>query len=126
METMPGYPAVGTHLTSLIDAACKNNFSLLKLVEKMTLAPAKIFGLYPRKGTLLPGSDADLIVLDLARKKPVSAETAASRSDFALHQGETMIGWPEIIFKSGRPVYVEQLEGRPEFTAGKYLRRDAS
>ena len=122
-ETMPGYPAVGTHLTSLINAACKSNFSLLKLVEKMTLAPAKIFGLYPRKGTLLPGSDADLVVLDLARAKTVSAETAASRSDFALHQGDTMVGWPEIVFKSGKPVYIDNLKNRQESTAGRYLRR---
>ena len=125
-ETMPGYPAVGTHMTSVIDAACKSNFPLLKLVEKMTLAPAKIFGLYPRKGTLLPGSDADLVVLDIARTKRVSPDTAASRSDFALHQGDTMVGWPEIIFKSGRPVYVEDRKGRQEYSAGKYLRRDNS
>lgn len=125
-ETMPGYPAVGTHLTSVIDAACKSDFSLLKLVEKMTLAPARIFGLYPRKGTLLPGSDADLVILDLARAKPVSPETAASRSDFALHQGDTKVGWPEIVFKSGKPVFMENPESRQEYAAGKYLRRDHS
>ena len=125
-ETMPGYPAVGTHLTSVIDAACKMDFSLLKLVEKMTLTPAKIFGLYPRKGTLMPGSDADLAILDITHPKRVSPETAASRSDFALHQGDALVGWPEVVFKSGSPVFVEDRERLQELCAGKYLRRGNS
>jgi dihydropyrimidinase len=119
-ETMPGYPAVGTHVPALFDFALKNNFSLLKLVEKITLNPAKIFGLYPQKGTLLPGSDADLVIIDPRCERIVSPENAASRSDFALHQGDRLSGWPAIVLKSGRLVDLDNLRGQREFTEREY------
>lgn len=103
-DTMPGYPAVGTHVPSLLNEADRLGFPLLKLIEKMTIRPATIFGLYPRKGTLLPGSDADLVIVDPLRKQPVTAERAASRSDFALHQGKELVGWPRMIIKAGRVI----------------------
>jgi dihydropyrimidinase len=122
-EALPGYPAVGTHLPSLLDAAGRRGFSLLKLSEKTALNPARIFGLYPRKGTLLPGSDADLVVVDPGLARSVDAAAAASRSDFALHEGSALTGWPTAIFKAGRPVV---LDGRPcadAVPAGRYLGR---
>lgn len=122
-DTMPGYPAVGTHVPSLIDAARRHDLSLLRLVEKLALNPARIFGLYPRKGTLLPGSDADLVIVDPMRERDVTADTAASRSDFALHQGERLIGWPVAVFKGGRPVRAEDLREARSNVSGGYLRR---
>jgi dihydropyrimidinase len=122
-DTMPGYPAVGTHLPSLIDAARRHDYDLLRLVEKLTLNPARIFGLFPRKGTLMPGSDADLVIVDPMRERVVSPDAAGSRADFALHQERTMIGWPVAVFKAGRPVIPGELvEGRSS-VRGTYLGR---
>ena len=122
-EAVPGYPAVGTHLASLLDGARRKDFPFVKLVEKITAAPARIFGLYPRKGTILPGSDADLVIVDPLREKTVSHHGAASRADFALREGEQLMGWPVGVFKSGVPVGPAQLEGGRLPVRGTYLRR---
>lgn len=122
-EALPGYPAVGTHLPSLLDAAGRRGFPLLKLSEKTALNPARLFGLYPQKGTLLPGSDADLVVVDPGLRRRVDPAAAASRSDFALHEGSELAGWPTAVFKAGVPVV---MDGRPcadAASAGRYLRR---
>ncbi len=119
----PGYPAVGTHLPSLLDRAKKADFPLTKLVEKMTASPAKIFGLYPAKGTLLPGSDADLVIIDPSLKKEATPQTAASRSDYCLHQGKTLRGWPVAVIKSGQWLTSDSFERAGDSFRAKYLRR---
>jgi dihydroorotase-like cyclic amidohydrolase len=119
----PGYPAVGTHLPSLLDRAKKADFPLTKLVEKMTASPAKIFGLYPAKGTLLPGNDADLVIIDPSLKKEATPQTAASRSDYCLHQGKTLRGWPVAVIKSGQWLTSDSFERAGDSFRAKYLRR---
>jgi len=122
-EVPPGYPAVGTHLTSLLDRAVENGLPLARLAEKMSESPARIFGLYPRKGSLLPGSDADLVIVDPSLSREATPQTAASRSDYCLHQGKRLKGWPVAVIKSGHwltPEILDQVRG--SFQA-KYLRR---
>jgi len=119
----PGYPAVGTHLPSLLDAARSNNFPLTELIEKITASPAKIFGVYPRKGTILPGSDADLVIIDPALEKEVTPEIAASRSDYCLHEGRKLIGWPVAVVKSGRIITRDNFEQEKDSIKGRYLKR---
>jgi dihydropyrimidinase len=122
-DVPPGYPAVGTHLPSLLDRAAGNGLPLTRLVEKMSASPAKIFGLYPGKGTLLPGSDADLVIVDPSLRKEATPQTAASRSDYCLHQGKILKGWPVAVIKSGQWLTPDNLERvRGSFQA-KYLRR---
>jgi dihydropyrimidinase len=123
-ETMPGYPAVGTHLPLLLDGARRNRLGIERLVEAVTANPAHIFGLYPRKGTILPGSDADLVIVDLDRKKRISVEGARSRADFALHQGDTSMGWPIAVVKGGHALYPDDPSLDLEsFSGSSYLRR---
>jgi dihydropyrimidinase len=123
-EILPGYPSVGTHLVSLIDKAQKEHFSLLKLIEKMTAAPAKIFGIYPQKGTLLPGSDADLVIIDPMLEKRATPELAASRSDYCLHEGKRLRGWPVSVIKRGRLVTRDRYDQVKATIQSRYLRRD--
>jgi len=119
----PGYPAVGTHLPSLLDEAKRTSFPLSLLIEKMTASPAKIFGVYPAKGTMLPGSDADLVIIDPVLEKVATPEIAASRSDYCLHEGEKLIGWPVATVKSGRIITRENFERDKDSIKGHYLRR---
>jgi dihydropyrimidinase len=119
----PGYPAVGTHLPSLLDRAGKYSFPLDRLAEKMSTGPAKIFGIHPRKGSLLPGSDADLVIVDPILKKEATPKTAASRSDYCLHQGRMLTGWPIAVVKSGRFISLDGLENAEALAKGRYLRR---
>jgi dihydropyrimidinase len=122
-EVPPGYPAVGTHLPSLLDRASGNGLPLARLVEKMCTSPAKIFGLYPDKGTLLPGSDADLVLVDPSLKKEATPQAAASRSDYCLHQGKRLKGWPVAVIKSGRWLTPDSLDRVRGSLRAKYLRR---
>lgn len=121
-SAMPGYPAVGTHVPFLLDGARRNNMEILHLVEKICANPARIFGIYPRKGTILPGSDADLMIVDLNRQGTISPQQASSRSDFALGQGETTIGWPNLIIKGGVPVIRSEVDNH-QYAKSEYLAR---
>jgi len=121
--TPPGYPALGTHLPSLLHEAGKRNFPLERLIEKMTAEPAKVFGLFPRKGTFLPGSDADLVIVDPLLEKAVTHQAAASRADYALHEGKRLTGWPVAIIKSGRILDPVQGSQGVMRKIGRYLER---
>ena len=54
--------------------------------------PAKLFGLYPRKGTIAPGSDADIVIFDPTRKKLITAAEQHSKSDYNLYEGTEVTG----------------------------------
>jgi Dihydroorotase and related cyclic amidohydrolases len=83
--------------------------SLNRMVELLATNPAKLFGLYPRKGTVTVGSDADLVIFDPQKQVTISAATHHSRSDYNLYEGTTVTGSPEIVLLRGR-VLVENDE----------------
>jgi dihydropyrimidinase len=64
--------------------------------------PAKIFGLYPRKGALLPGSDADLVVWDPERRIKYGVALSHQRTDYNLYEGWELTGYPEKVFLRGQ------------------------
>ncbi|MDE3024341.1 MAG: dihydropyrimidinase [Acidobacteriota bacterium] len=75
--------------------------SLNRMVELLATNPAKLFGLYPRKGTVAVGSDADLVVFDPEKKVTISAKTHHSKSDYNLFEGTAVTGSPEIVMLRG-------------------------
>ena len=88
----------------------------------MAESPAKIFGLYPAKGTIAVGSDADLVIVDLEAEHTVSGEATAAHSDFSIFDGMTFRGWPVMTLSRGEVVAADgKLVGRPG--RGRYLRR---
>lgn len=98
-----GYAVLGTHLPVLISEGYhKRGVPLLDIVRKATMSPAKIFGLYPRKGTIRVGSDADIVILDLDKEQQVDPERLGSSSDFSIFQGKTLKGWPVMTIVNGR------------------------
>lgn len=122
-HVMPGYPAVETHLPVLLhEGVHTRKIPIEKIIEKVTRNPAEMFGVYPQKGSMLTGSDADITIIDMNKSKKVTAKDLHSRSDFSLYEGKVLHGWPIITIKSGKVVY----EGE-KFTGEKaqcnYLRR---
>jgi dihydropyrimidinase len=93
------FPVLVTH------GVRKRQMSLERLVEISSTNSAKIFGLYPRKGTLTVGSDADFIVTDLDRKRVASASWIKGVSDFNVFEGEELYGFPERTVVRGKTVY---------------------
>ena len=83
--------------------------SLNRMVELLSTNPAKLFGLYPRKGTIAVGSDADIVVFDPEKKVTISAATHHSKSDYNLFEGTEVTGSPEVVLLRGN-VLVENDE----------------
>ncbi|MEJ5202918.1 MAG: amidohydrolase family protein, partial [Anaerolineales bacterium] len=78
--------------------------SLVRLVQVLSENPARIFGFYPRKGTIAAGADADLVVFDPRREFTIRAENQHSNVGYTLYEGVTVLGWPEMTFQRGHPV----------------------
>ena len=112
------------HRMSLVysGGVAQGRFSVNRFVELVATTPAKLFGLYPRKGTVAVGSDADLVVFDPNREHTISAQTHHMRVDYSMFEGIRVKGMPDVVLSRGR-VLVEndQFLGRPG--AGEFLRR---
>ena len=99
-----------------------NRFSPNRFVQLVSTAPAKLFGLYPRKGTIAVGSDADLIVFDPNEEQVISAKRHHMRVDYSMFEGIRVKGVPKIVLSRGRVVVEgDKFVGRPG--TGQFLRR---
>jgi len=96
--------------------------SLNRMVELLATNPAKLFGLYPRKGTVAVGSDADLVIFDPERRHTISAATQHSRSDYNLYEGTEVTGAVETVFLRGQTL-VEGGELVAKPGVGQFVRR---
>jgi dihydropyrimidinase len=76
--------------------------SLNRMVELLATNPAKLFGLYPRKGTIAVGSDADIVVFDPEKRLTISASTHHSKIDYNLFEGTQVTGSPEVVLLRGQ------------------------
>lgn len=97
-------------------------FSANRFVELTSTTPAKLFGLYPRKGTIAVGSDADLVIFNPTRKHTISAKTHHMRVDYSMFEGIAVTGVPEIVMSRGR-VIVENNEFKGKAGSGNFLKR---
>ena len=100
-----GSPQIETLLPVTYDRGVnRGNISVVRLVQVLCENPARIFGLYPRKGTIGVGSDADLVVFDPVREFTIRAENQHSNAGYTLYEGRTVLGWPEMSFQRGKRV----------------------
>jgi dihydropyrimidinase len=92
-----------------------------RLVELTSTNAAKLFGLYPRKGTLEVGSDADVVVLDPSLRQTVSASMLKSNADYSVYEGWDVTGWPVVTVRRGEVVFQDgEVVGTPG--SGQVLR----
>ncbi|MBI4315008.1 MAG: amidohydrolase family protein, partial [Chloroflexi bacterium] len=97
-----GIPGLGDRMPILwTHGVGKGHLSLNRMVEVCCTNPAKIFGLYPRKGTLAVGSDADIVIWDPTMKKTMGVKTSHHRLDYNLYEGWDVTGYPEKVFVRG-------------------------
>ncbi len=91
-------------------------------VEIITTAPAKLFGLYPRKGAVAVGSDADLVVYDPSATRTISAKTHHMNVDYSCYEGRTVQGRSEVVLSRGSVIVRDgKFTGRKGY--GKFLKR---
>src|ERR1700724_3158373 len=97
-------------------------FSPNRFVEIVSTTPAKLFGLYPRKGTIAVGSDADLVIFDADQEGTISAKTYHMRVDYSMFEGIRIKGVPRTVLSRGRTIIDSgKFVGRPG--SGQFLRR---
>lgn len=102
----------------------KGRFSANRFVALTATNPAKIFGLYPRKGTIAVGSDADLVIWDPQATKTVSWRTHHTRTDYNMYEGMELVGLPEKVFVRGQ-MLVDGEKWHGKRGSGRYLHRQA-
>jgi dihydropyrimidinase len=119
-----GLPCVGDRLPVLWTCGvCAGHITANQFVALTSTNPAKIFGLYPRKGSLLPGSDADIVIWDPERRLSYGVAHAHHRTDYNLFEGWDLTGFPEKVFLRGNLIVDgEKWQGRPSM--GRYLYRE--
>jgi dihydropyrimidinase len=118
-----GLPGVGDRLPILWTYGVRaGRITPNQFVTLVSTNPAKIFGLYPRKGALLPGSDADIVIWDADRRLTYGIAHAHHRTDYNLFEHWEVVGFPEKVFLRGRLIVDgERWLGRPGM--GQYLPR---
>ena len=105
-----GFPGVTTLLPLMLsEGHHRRGLSLERIAAVLSTNPARIFGLYPTKGTISVGSDADLTLVDLNREQVVDSSTFGSHADYSVYDGWNLRGWPvttvirgEIVMKDGQ------------------------
>ena len=108
-----GLPSVEDRFTLLYGGVEAGHIDLNRFVELVATAPAKMFGLYPRKGTIAPGSDADIVVFDATKERTISASTHHMRVDYSAYEGMKVRGVTKTVLSRGEVVIEE----------GKYVGR---
>jgi len=98
-------------------------FSANRFVQLVSTAPAKLFGLYPRKGTVAVGSDADLIVFDADEEQTISVKTHHMRVDYSMFEGTRVKGVTKTVLSRGR-VIVENGKFVGKVGAGEFVKRE--
>ena len=100
-----GMPGIETRLYLLWDGGVRaGRISMNRFVEITSTAPAKIFGLYPNKGTIAIGADADLLVWDGEKKHVLSQKTLHMRVDYSPFEGREVTGAPTHVLSRGKVV----------------------
>ena len=114
---MPGYQTLCASMLALID---ENELTLQHLVRHCAERPARLFKLYPRKGSIAPGADADLVIIDPARRMEVRDSDQYSKADYTTLAGRTVSCLVERVLLRGRTIAREgRCEGSP---GGRFVR----
>jgi dihydropyrimidinase len=119
-----GHPAI-EHRMELIysEGVKKGRISLNKYVELTATNPAKIFGMYPKKGTIAVGSDADVVIFDPNKKHTISKDSHHMNVDFSNYEGWEVTGKTETVLLRGN-VAIENGKCHAEPGSGQFVKRD--
>ena len=119
-----GCPSIEWYGHLLLNEVNKGNISLEKLVEVTSVNGAKIFGLYPRKGALLPGSDGDLTICDLGKEWTIASEKVYTKCQLNPYHGRKIKGKVTHTVVRGEVVMEEgEVIGKPGY--GKFVKSAA-
>ncbi|MDE1842322.1 MAG: dihydroorotase family protein [Thaumarchaeota archaeon] len=120
---LAGFPGMGTMLPLLLsEGVNKGRITLPQLSNMTSINTAKIFGMYPQKGMIQKGSDADLVLVDLKKESKVSSDVIDGFSDYNVYEGWSLKGWPVKTLVRGNMIADDStIVGKPGY--GKFLAR---
>ncbi|CAA9576124.1 MAG: Dihydropyrimidinase @ D-hydantoinase [uncultured Thermomicrobiales bacterium] len=123
-DLRPGVENLQTMLPMLYSEGVRGGrISLSRFVEVTSTNAAKLFGLYPRKGTIAVGGDADIVVFDPELTRTVTASMLESNADYTVYEGWEVTGWPIVTLRRGEVVYRHgEVVGKPG--SGRLVRRE--
>jgi dihydropyrimidinase len=101
----------------------KDRITLERLVEVTSYSTARIFDMYPSKGTIMNGSDADLTIIDLQMQKTVTPDLLLSNSDYTIYDGWNLTGWPVTTIVRGKIIMNEGSVDENSLGYGKLILR---
>ena len=94
-DALAGFPGIGTLLPLMLsEGVNKNKITISQLVNLTSMNAAKIFGMYPTKGSLELNSDADITLIDLKKEQKVTSDLFGGFSDYIVYDGWKLKGWP--------------------------------
>jgi len=118
-----GMPTVETRAPLLYhEGVNSGRIGLQRFVELVATAPAKLFGLFPNKGTIAVGSDADLVIWDPSKEMPLTKENLHMNVDYSPYEQVTVRGYPELVLARGE-VIVQDNRFVGQRGAGRFLNR---
>lgn len=126
-SALAGFPGIATMLPVLLSHGVnQDRITIEKVAEVTSYNTARIFGMYPKKGTIEPGSDADLTIVDLDIEKKVTPDLLQSFSDYTIYDGHKLKGWPVMTIVRGRIVMEEGQVDNKAVGYGEFVPRPVS
>ncbi len=125
-DALAGFPGIGTMMPILLsEGVNKGRINLQQLASMTSLNTARVFGMYPKKGIIQKGSDADIVIVDLKKEQKVSAQQLDGFSDYSVYDGWMLKGWPVKTIVRGEVVAEDfNMVAKPGF--GKFVSRPIS
>jgi dihydropyrimidinase len=117
-----GAPGVEHRVSLIYNGVVENRISLNRFVELTSTAAAKMFGLFPKKGTIAIGSDADIVIFDPNRDQTISVKTHHMNVDYSAYEGKTIKGVVETVLSRGS-VVIDQGKFTGRSGNGQFLKR---
>jgi dihydropyrimidinase len=123
-SALSGFPGIATMLPVLLSKGVnEDRIGIERVAEVTSYNTARIFGIYPKKGTIQPGSDADLTIVDLDLEKTVTPELLQSYSDYTIYDGWKLRGWPVMTIVRGNIVMEDGQVAKEALGHGEFISR---
>jgi dihydropyrimidinase len=123
-SALAGFPGIATMLPVLLSKGVnENRITMEQVAETTSYNAARIFGMYPKKGTIQPDSDADLTIVDLDLQQKVTPDLLQSYSDYTIYDGWTLQGWPVLTMVRGEVIMEKGSVNSESLGHGKFVGR---
>jgi dihydropyrimidinase len=123
-SVLAGFPGIATMLPVLLSKGVnEDRMSMERLTEVTSYNTARIFGMYPKKGTIQQGSDADLTIVDLQLEQKVTPDLLQSYSDYTIYDKWSMRGWPVLTMVRGEVIMQDGKVNGDTLGHGEFINR---